>query len=165
MKIFDCTTYFEEDLMMDLRFNILNDFVDKFVVSEAIFTHSGNTKKIRFDPNNFKKFKDKIIHIVVDQDPVKQNLRNVTDQGTKRLNSIKRIEFQRNEILRGLSNASDEDYIIYSDNDEIPNLENINFLQNKSKIILFKQNMYYYKFNLAYPKLDWYGSKSCKKKI
>tara|TARA_Y100000816_G_C26074272_1_gene565336 strand:+ start:511 stop:1398 length:888 start_codon:yes stop_codon:yes gene_type:complete len=164
MKIFDCTTYFEEDLMMDLRFNILNDFVDKFVVSEAIFTHSGNIKKIRFDPNNFKKFKDKIIHIVVDQDPVKQNLRNVTDQGTKRLNSIKRIEFQRNEILRGLSNASDEDYIIYSDNDEIPNLENINFLQNKSKIILFKQNMYYYKFNLAYPKLDWYGSKSCKKK-
>ena len=53
MKIFDCTTYFEEDLMMDLRFNILNDFVDKFVVSEAIFTHSGNTKKIGFNPNNF----------------------------------------------------------------------------------------------------------------
>ena len=91
-------------------------------------------------------------------------LKNISDQGTKRLNSIKRIEFQRNEILRGLSNATDEDYIIYSDNDEIPNLENINFLQNKSKIILFKQNMYYYKFNLAYPKLDWYGSKSCKKK-
>ena len=59
----------------------------------------------------------------------------------------------------------DEDYIIYSDNDEIPNLENINFSQNKSKIILFKQNLYYYKLNLAYPKLDWYGSKSCKKKI
>ena len=53
MKIFDCTTYFEEDLMMDLRFNILNDYVDKFVVSEATFSHSGNNKAIKFDPNNF----------------------------------------------------------------------------------------------------------------
>ena len=58
MKIFDCTTYFEEDLMMDLRFNILNDFVDKFVVCEATFTHSGNNKKIKFETNNFKKFKE-----------------------------------------------------------------------------------------------------------
>jgi beta-1,4-mannosyl-glycoprotein beta-1,4-N-acetylglucosaminyltransferase len=164
MKIFDCTTYFEEDLMMDLRFNILNDFVDKFVVSEATFTHSGNDKKIKFNPNNFKKFKDKIIHIIVDKDPVNQIQKKTNDSGLKRLNSIMRIEFQRNEIIRGLKEASDEDYIIYSDNDEIPDLEKINFSQNKSKIILFKQNLYYYKFNLAYPKLDWYGSKSCKKK-
>ena len=48
MQIFDCTTYFEEDLMMDLRFNILNDFVDKFVISEATFTHSGQKKKNKF---------------------------------------------------------------------------------------------------------------------
>jgi len=164
MKIFDCTTYFEEDLIMDLRFNILNDFVDKFVVSEATFTHSGNSKKIKFDPNNFKKFKDKIIHIVVEKDPVEQVQQNNSDGRIKRSNSIKRIEFQRDEILRGLNLATDEDYIIYSDNDEIPNLENINFFENKSKLILFRQNLYYYKFNLAYPKLDWYGSKACKKK-
>lgn len=164
MKIFDCTTYFEEDLIMDLRFNILNDFVDKFVVSEATFTHSGNSKKIKFDPNNFKKFKDKIIHIVVEKDPVEQVQQNNSDGVIKRSNSIKRIEFQRDEILRGLNLATDEDYIIYSDNDEIPNLENINFFGNKSKLILFKQDLYYYKFNLAYPKLDWYGSKACKKK-
>ena len=164
MKIFDCTTYFEEDLMMDLRFNILNNFVDKFVVCEARFTHSGNKKEIRFDPNNFKKFKDKITHIVVENDPVDQSTEKKLDSGEKRSNSIKRIEFQRNEILRGLKEAEENDYIIYSDNDEIPNLENFNYSKNKSKIILFKQNLYYYKFNLAYPKLDWYGSKSCKKK-
>ena len=164
MKIFDCTTYFEEDLMMDLRFNILNNYVDKFIVSEATFTHSGNDKKIRFDPNNFKKFKEKIIHVIIEKDPVNRDEKKTTDPSLQRLNSIKRIEFQRNEILRGLRDAGDEDYIIYSDNDEIPNLENINFSQNKSKIILFKQNLYYYKLNLAYPKLDWYGSKSCKKK-
>ncbi len=164
MRIIDCTTYYEEDLMMDLRFNILNDYVDKFIVSEAVFTHSGNSKKINFDPNNFKKFKDKIIHIVVDKDPIEQSQKETNDLGVKRLNSIKRIEFQRNEIIRGLDFAEEEDYIIYSDNDEIPNLKNLRFSENKSKIILFKQNLYYYKFNLAYPKLDWYGSKSCKKK-
>lgn len=165
MKIFDCTTYFEEDLMMDLRFNILNDYVDKFVVSEATFSHSGNNKAIKFDPNNFKKFKEKIIHIIVDKDPVGQTHKDLTDPQVKRSNSIKRIEFQRNEISRGLDQADDEDYIIYSDNDEIPNLKYFNLAKNKKKIILFKQNLYYYKFNLAYSKLDWYGSKSCKKKI
>jgi len=164
MKIFDCTTYFEEDLMMDLRFNILNDYVDKFVVSEATFSHSGNNKAIKFDPNNFKKFKEKIIHIIVDKDPVGQTHKDLTDPQVKRSNSIKRIEFQRNEISRGLDQADDEDYIIYSDNDEIPNLKYFNLAKNKKKIILFKQNLYYYKFNLAYSKLDWYGSKSCKKK-
>ena len=46
----------------------LNDYVDKFVVSEATFSHSGNNKAIKFDPNNFKKFKEKIIHIIVDKD-------------------------------------------------------------------------------------------------
>ena len=45
MKIFDCTTYFEEKLMMDLRFNILDPFVDKFIVCEATFTHSGKKKR------------------------------------------------------------------------------------------------------------------------
>ena len=76
MKIFDCTTYFEEDLMMDLRFNILNNYVDKFIVSEATFTHSGNDKKIRFDPNNFKKFKEKIIHVIIEKDPVNRDEKN-----------------------------------------------------------------------------------------
>ena len=139
--------------MMDLRFNVLNDFVDKFVVSEATFSHSGNQKKIKFDPNNFKKFKDKIIHIVVEEDPINKNRKETTDFGLKRMNSIRRIEFQRNQISRALKDANDEDYIIYSDNDEIPNLKDINLSKNKSKIILFKQKLYYYKFNLAYPKI------------
>ena len=49
MKIIDTTTYFEEDLMMKLRFNILDPYVDKFIVSEATFSHSGNKKDIKFD--------------------------------------------------------------------------------------------------------------------
>ena len=56
MKIFDCTTYFDEELMMDVRFNILDKFVDKFIVVESKYSHSGQKKKLNFDINNYKKF-------------------------------------------------------------------------------------------------------------
>lgn len=164
MKIIDTTTYFEEDLMMDLRFHILDPYVDKFVICEANFTHSGNKKEIKFDKNNYQKFKDKIVHLVIEKDPVDKFLSKQNDVEVLRSNSIKRIEFQRNQIINALKNDNDEDYVIYSDNDEIPNLKNINFKKNNSKIILFKQKLFYYKFNLLYFNVDWFGSKCCKKK-
>ena len=67
MKIIDTTTYFEEDLMMKLRFNILDPYVDKFIVSEATYSHSGNKKDIKFDKKKFPKFEEKIVHIVLDK--------------------------------------------------------------------------------------------------
>ena len=164
MKIIDTTTFFEEYLMMDLRFNILDPFVDKFVVCEARFSHSGKKKEITFNKKDYPKFEDKIIHIIIDNDPVESDLSKKLKPSVLRLNSIKRIEAQRNYIAKALDNEDREDYIIYSDNDEIPNLKNFNFNTNKSKIIIFKQKLFYYKFNLAYPKIDWFGSKCCKLK-
>ena len=162
MKIFDCTTYFEEDLMMDIRFNILDQYVDKFVVCEANYSHSGNNKKINFDINNFKKFKDKIIHVVVESQP--EDIKEGNDNTTLRMNSIKRIEHQRNHIHKGLSLANDEDLIMYSDNDEIPNLSKINFRKSNSRMFVFKQKIFYYKLNLLYDRLNWFGTKCCKLK-
>ena len=69
MKIFDCTTYFSEDMLMDLRFNILDKYVHKFIVVESVYSHSGEKKKLNFDINNFSKFKDKISHIVIENKP------------------------------------------------------------------------------------------------
>ena len=46
MRIFDCTTFFDENLMLEIRFNILNDYVDKFVITEAKYSHSGDKKKL-----------------------------------------------------------------------------------------------------------------------
>ena len=60
MKLFDCFMYFDEELVLDLRFNVLNDFVDKFVIAEATKDHSGKDKKLNFNIDNFPKFKDKI---------------------------------------------------------------------------------------------------------
>ena len=164
MRVFDTTTFFEEKLMMDLRFNILDPFVDKFIVCEATFSHSGKKKEIKFDKKDFPKFEDKIVHIIINEDPVEKTYNQNDNSNFLRQNSIKRIETQRNYIGKALEDADKNDYIIYSDNDEIPDLSKIDFKSNKAKIILFKQKLFYYKFNLAYAKIDWFGSKSCKLK-
>ena len=162
MKIIDTTTYFEEKLMMNLRFNILNSHVDHFIVCEARFTHSGKSKDVNFKKTDYPKFEDKITHLIIDKEPAdiikKENLSTYD----LRFNSIARIRAQRDYIMEALKSYSSGDYIIYSDNDEIPNLEFFDFNKNKDKIILFKQKLFYYKFNLLLPKVDWYGSKACR---
>ena len=162
MKIIDTTTYFEEKLMMDLRFNILNPFVDHFIVCEATYTHSGKNKKINFEKNDYPEFKHKITHLIIDKEPIDIIKKNKLNTSDLRFNSVARIRAQRNYIMNSLKDYSPEDYIIYSDNDEIPNLDFFDFTTNKDKIVLFKQKLFYYKFNLLMPNVDWYGSKACK---
>ena len=162
MKIIDTTTYFEEDLVMNLRFNILNSYVDKFIVSEARFTHSGKEKDIKFDKEKYPNFTDKIIHIVIDKEPSQIIKKNSLSTREKRFNSIQRIKAQRDYIIKYLEPFSKDDYIIHSDNDEIPNLKNIDFKLNKKKYVIFNQKMFYYKLNLTLPNLNWFGSKACK---
>ena len=162
MKIIDTTTYFEEELMMNLRFNILNNYVDKFIVSEARFTHSGHEKDIKFNKKNFPKFEDKIIHIILDKEPEDIVKKKQLSNSEMRINSIMRIKSQRDFILKYLSIYSQEDYLIHSDNDEIPDLKNFDLKKNKKKYVIFNQKMYYYKFNLSLPNLNWFGSKACK---
>ena len=162
MKIFDCTTYFSEDMLMDLRFNVLDKFVHKFIVIESNFSHSGKKKGLNFDINNFPKFKDKIIYKVIEKEPI--GLVNADCPANKRFNSIKRIEQSYEYMKNGIDQASENDLIILSDNDEIPNLESKQFQNTSKDIILFKQLFFYYKFNLLYDKVQWFGSKACKKK-
>jgi beta-1,4-mannosyl-glycoprotein beta-1,4-N-acetylglucosaminyltransferase len=164
MKIIDTTTFFEENMIMDIRFNILNPYVDKFIVCESLYTHSGKKKNINFNVNDYPKFKNKIIHIILEEEPV--DLINGEDLSVqdKRLNSITRIRTQRNYIKTFLKEFSPDDYIIHSDNDEIPNLENFDLRMVKKKFVIFKQQIFYYKLNLSLPNLNWFGSKACKLK-
>ena len=164
MRIFDCTTYFDEELMMDIRFNTLDDQVEKFIVVESLFSHSGNKKKLNFDINNYSKFKDKIIYIVIENEPNNLKKGDKLNQSEKRMNSLKRIEQSYDSMLDGIKNAGEDDLIILSDNDEIPNLTSDQFLNSKKNIIIFKQLLFYYKFNLNYENLTWFGSKACRKK-
>ena len=166
MKIFDCTMFFDENMMYDLRLNLLNDYVDKFVVVESLYTHRGNKKKQNFNTDDYKKFKDKIIYILIDEEPNDlYEINNEKDnEGLKRLNTLKRIKLQYNSLEKGIKDADLDDLIILSDCDEIPNLKNIKENVNND-IVVFKQRLYYFKFNFLYKNYDWFGSKACKKKL
>mgnify|MGYP001489933010 FL=1 len=159
MKIFDCTTFFDEKMMMDIRFNILDKFVSKFIVVESIFSHSGKKKKLNFNVNDYPKFKDKINYIVIDKEP-----ENIDKKNSKRMNSIKRIEQSYEYMSKGLGEINDDDLVMISDNDEIPNLESVDINKINNNFLVFEQLFFYYKFNLLYDKLLWPGTKACKKK-
>ena len=169
MKLFDCTTYYDEELILDLRFNMLNQYIDKFIVCEAKFTHSGRRKKLNFDINKFSKFKDKIIYLVVEREPenlIYENKESKLESDSDlRINSAKRIAFQRNKLLDAINNiAEPNDYIFYSDNDEIPDLSLFNPKKNKSKIVIFEQELFYFKFNLLCNRIKWHGTRAVQKK-
>tara|TARA_B110000116_G_C16758537_1_gene547171 strand:+ start:507 stop:1382 length:876 start_codon:yes stop_codon:yes gene_type:complete len=162
MKIFDCTTFFSEDMLMDLRFNILDEYVHKFIVVESVFSHSGEKKKLNFDINKYPKFKDKIIYLVIENEP--EDLIEAKNPASKRSNSVKRIEQSYEYMEKGISEALQDDLIILSDNDEIPNLESKTFQNSSKDLFLFRQLFFYYKFNLLYNKIQWFGSRACKRK-
>ena len=69
MKIYDCTSFYSEHMMYEVRLNVLADKVDKFIVTESTYSHSGEKKKLNFDINNYPKFKNKIIYVVIDKEP------------------------------------------------------------------------------------------------
>ncbi len=166
MGIYDCFMYFDEDLLLDLRLNIMNNYVKKFIITESTFLHSGREKKLNFDIKKFSKFKDKIEYIVIDNQP--EGIEEIKESDkieikNKKIldNSLKRENNQRNMLIKGLDQAHDNDLIFSSDLDEIPNLKNFKF---KDKITLFEQDVYYYKFNLIQPNFKWIGTRACKKK-
>ena len=164
MKIIDCTTYYSEDLMMDVRFHVLNDHVDKFIVVESKYSHSGKLKTLNFDINKFPKFKDKIEYLVIENEPKNIDRNPNNSSSIKRMNSLLRIEQSYNFMLNALKNVADDDLILLSDNDEIPNLNSKDFKNAKNYFFIFKQLFFYYKFNLFYDLMPWYGTKACKKK-
>ena len=169
MNIYDCFMYYDEDLLLDIRLNSLEKFVKKFVITEATYTHNGENKKLNFDINKFNKFKDKIIYIVVDKQP--SNILELKNEDTKEktgekliLNGMARDYFQRENLTKGLVDAKDEDLILISDLDEIPNLESLNFKNIKNNIIIFEQKIFYYKLNLLYDNFLWQGTRAIKNK-
>ena len=169
MRIFDCFMFYDEEMLLDIRLNILNKFIDQFIIIESTFSHNGKKRELIFDIKKYKKFKNKIKYFVVDKKP--SEIETINSYDTDHIKENKTImnavwfeNSQRNAINTLLTSADANDQIIISDLDEIPNLENINFKNIKNKLILFKQKMFYYKFNLLLDNMNWCGAKSCKKK-
>ena len=150
--IYDCFSYLDEDLLLDLRLNVLNDYVDFFVIVEGNKTWQNNPKKLKFDLSKFSKFKNKIIYIPVKDLPDGDN-------------PYLRENFQRNAISRGIKESNDEDLIIISDLDEIPNPKKIALFKKEMRFAVFKQMHFYYKLSLqSQINPFWFGSRICVKK-
>ena len=81
MKIYDCFTYFDEDLILDMRLNIMNDYVDYFIIVESTYNHNGESRQLKFNINDYEKFKNKIKYIVWDEVPT--NIEIINDDDTE----------------------------------------------------------------------------------
>lgn len=137
--VYDCFQFFNELDILKIRLNVLSPVVDKFVISEATETFSGLKKPLYYEENKelFAEFADKIIHVVVEDTP----------EGDTHY----RDTFQKNAVTRGLKDCTDEDIIIFSDLDEIPNPDKIReILQNfqEDKIYHFAQRLFYCYLNM-----------------
>ena len=135
MKIYDCFQFFNEENVLDLRLNILDEHADFFVIVESTTDHQGNEKKLNFDINKFKNFQKKIIYVVV-EDAAESIKKPHVGQNS----SVER--HQRNSIIKGLKNCHDNDLVIISDVDEIPDLTKLNFFDKKKDMRCFlKKNL------------------------
>ncbi|MBT5869498.1 MAG: N-acetylglucosaminyltransferase, partial [Nitrospinaceae bacterium] len=141
-KVYDCFPFFNELDLLELRFNELNDFVDKFVLIEATKTHAGKPKPLYFQDNidRFEKFSDKIISVAID-------FANASAHtcGDSRM----RENYQRNQIIQVIKNCNPEDVIILSDVDEIPHPEALEKAIKISGVSVLEQSMYYYYMNMV----------------
>jgi beta-1,4-mannosyl-glycoprotein beta-1,4-N-acetylglucosaminyltransferase len=169
MKIFDCFMYFDEDIVLDVRLNFLDKYVDQFIIIESEYNHKGEKRTPLFNINKFEKFKNKIKYILTNDIPPKIEDFKVNDNKNEIyrksiFNAWKRENLQRNQIQQGLIDANKEDWIIISDLDEIPNLVEIDLKNLKANLVFFKQTQMYYKFNLKLENYTWIGSKACKMK-
>ena len=151
-KIFDCVTFFQENFITNFRFEVLDQVVDYFVVCESRFDHRGNKKELNFKLAN-PRYKEKIIYLVLER-PFKKN-NNIWQNQAE----------QREHIISGLHHADSNDYIMFSDPDEIPRPELLKNINIKKKYGIFLQNIYCYKFNLFNRyESPWEGTRICKKK-
>ena len=161
--------FFDEEQILDLRLNVLNEKVDFFVIVESIYNHRGEKRELIFDKNKFSKFKNKIIYLIHDEIPKQVEIVNEKDSENEKnrkyiMNAVYRENSQRNYISEGIKKADKNDLILISDVDEIPKFENLNIREITNKIIMFKQNMFHYKYNLVLPNFKWTGTKAVRKK-
>lgn len=148
-KIFDCITFFRENFITNLRFEILNEAVDYFVVCESKYDHKNNKKSLNFRLLN-EKFKSKVIYLVLEDKFIS------TDPWK---NQAKQREF----LFEGLKIANKDDLIMFSDPDEIPRPESLINFKISSKYGIFLQDCFCYKFNIFNKyETPWEGTRICK---
>ena len=151
-KIIDCITFFDNKLMFDLRFNILKDHVDFFVVCESKYDHRNNSKKLNFDLKFLKN--NKVKYVVLDKPFPNEN------------DIWKNQAIQREFLFNSLDSfVRENDFVFFSDPDEIPNPSLLINFNLKKKYGIFFQDCFNFKFNLYNPyETPWEGTRVSQKK-
>ena len=151
-KIIDCITFFNENYMFDFRYNILKEYVDHFIICESVYDHRGKPKKKNFIKKDY--FDSKKIKYFVLECAFPTNTSIWKNQA-----------IQREFLLKCTDFADSEDFIFFSDPDEIPKPELLANFKLKKKYGIFMQKCFNYKFNL-FNKYEspWEGTRVCKKK-
>lgn len=142
--VYDCFSFFNELDLLEIRLNIMNSVVDKFVIAEATRTHQKKEKPLHFFKNRerFKPFLEKIEYIVVDTYPTFWN------SGRLKINSWHYEKNQREQLIKGLTKCNPDDMIIVSDLDEIPNPEVVKKHIQSNENIVFEQYMFMFYLNM-----------------
>ena len=152
-KKIDCITFFDNNFMFDFRYNVMKNYVDKFVICESLYDHRNNKKGVNFDPEKKYINDPQILHIVVEKPFPKDT------------NAWENQAIQRDYIIKKLNFVEDNDFIFFSDPDEILNPEVLKNFDLKKKYGIFLQRFFNYKFNIFNPyESPWEGTKVCKKK-
>jgi beta-1,4-mannosyl-glycoprotein beta-1,4-N-acetylglucosaminyltransferase len=154
--IYDCFLYYDEDMLLEIRLNTLADVVDRFVIVESTHTFTGKKRQLHFDVNKYSQFKDKIIYVVHDKEPItkaaeeshpaREVILGLPDGMV--VDAWANEAAQRNAIMQGLTQASDDDLILVSDVDEIFSPRVVASINPKKLCTTIYQNFYNYQFNL-----------------
>ena len=150
-KLIDCVTFFDNNYIFEIRYNILKNFIDYFVVCESKFDHTGKPKKINFLMKN-------------DYDSKKIKYFLLEKPFPKSTNRWQNQALQREYLLSCLDFANPNDYIFFSDPDEIIRPEILINFELKNKYGIFLQDCFNYKINLFNPyETPWEGTRVAKK--
>ena len=151
-KIIDCITFFDENFIFDLRYNIIKQYVDFIIICESEYDHRGNKKGLNFNYEKYSK-NNKVKYFILKEPFPKKN------------NPWENQAIQREFLLNSLNFINDDDYIFFSDPDEIPNTDLYNDFRLEKKYGIFLQKSFNYKFNLFNKhESPWAGTRVCKKK-
>lgn len=168
IKIYDAFIFYNELETLEIRMNILDPYVDFFVIVECTETFSGMPKKLYFKDNaeRFKQFEHKIIHHTIsdapkNEDDLKHRLANgnlsqldkeiiryslTNDNVPKGEDFWLREFYQRESIQKALVGLADNDFCFVSDVDEIWNGESIIDYRSDA-VFKMRQKMYSYYLN------------------
>lgn len=154
--IYDCFLYYDEDMLLEIRLNTLADVVDRFVIVESTHTFTGKKRPLHFDINKYSQFRDKIIYVVHDKEPItktseeshpsREVIPGLPDGMV--VDAWANEAAQRNAIMQGLTQANDDDLILVSDVDEIFSPRVVASINPKKLCTTIYQNFYNYQFNL-----------------